>query len=271
MSVIKSTIYRVYNMSEKIIDLGNGFYNIRGNFHVGGVLNIGTQCSLIQLDNKRFIFLDSYSLTGEIKDKVMAMTDNGKQVEAILNVHPFHTVYCEQMANDFPNATLYGSARHQQKLPHLNWATDTVESQAVANGYPELKFSMSKGIYYIHPNENIHVGSLLVYHPASQALHVDDTFNTLPHFDTIESVLEKIGYSPKKLFLNPLTKLALKPETNAGKAFCDWAKQLADDWQSTRYLCAAHADEVEFEKGEFKQLLVEAVAKMRPKLESPDH
>lgn len=42
-------------MSEKIIDLGNGFYNIRGNFHVGGVLNIGTQCSLIQLDNKRFI------------------------------------------------------------------------------------------------------------------------------------------------------------------------------------------------------------------------
>ena len=42
-------------MSEKIIDLGNGFYNIRGNFHVGGVLNIGTQCSLIQLDNKRFL------------------------------------------------------------------------------------------------------------------------------------------------------------------------------------------------------------------------
>ena len=34
---------------------------------------------------------------------------------------------------------------------------------------------------------------------------------------------------------------------------------------------AFHADEVEFEKGEFKQLLVEAVAKMRPKLESPDH
>lgn len=258
-------------MSEKIINLGNGFYNIRGNFRIGGVLNIGTQCSLIKLDDNRFVFIDSYSLTGDIKDQVMTITNNGEYVEAILNVHPFHTVHCEQMAHDFPNATLYGSTRHQHKLPQLNWAKDTVESQAVANRYSELEFSVPDGIYYIHPNEKIHVGSLLVYHPASQALHVDDTFNTLPHFDTIESVLEKIDYSPSKLFLNPLTKFALTPEANAGKAFCDWAENLANTWQNTRYLCAAHADEVEFEKGEFKQLLIEAVAKMRPKLESSDH
>ena len=255
-------------MSEKIIDLGNGFYNIRGNFRIGGVLNIATQCSLIQLDSQRFIFLDSYTLTGDIKDQVMTLTDNGKYVEAILNVHPFHTVHCEQMANDFPNAILYGSQRHHQKLPQLNWATDTVESEAVSKRYPDLQFSMPDGIYYIHPHENIHVGSLLVYHPKSQVLHVDDTFNTLPHFDTIEGILDKIDYQPSKLLLNPLTKTALKPEADAGKAFCDWAEQLADDWQTTRYLCAAHADEVEFEQGEFKRLLIDAVAKIRPKLEA---
>lgn len=45
-------------MREKIINLGNGFYNIRGNFRIGGILNIGTQCSLIRLDNQRYIFLD---------------------------------------------------------------------------------------------------------------------------------------------------------------------------------------------------------------------
>lgn len=80
-------------MREKNIDLGNGFYNIRGNFRIGGILDIGTQCSLIRLDNQRYIFLDSYTLTGDIKAQVMAMTNNGTQVEAILNVHPFHTAH----------------------------------------------------------------------------------------------------------------------------------------------------------------------------------
>lgn len=258
-------------MGEKIIDLGSGFYNIRGNFRIGGILNIGTQCSLVQLDSQRYIFLDSYTLTGDIKDQIMAMTNDGKLVEAILNVHPFHTVHCEQMARDFPNAILYGASRHQQKFPHLNWAPETVESQTVADRYPQLQFSVPDGIYYIHPNENIHVSSLLVYHSASQALHVDDTFNALPHFDTIDSLLKKIHYSPKKLYLNPLTKLALKPEPNAGKAFCDWAAHLADAWQSTQYLCAAHAEVVEFNAGEFKTLLTEAVIKMRPKLENTNH
>lgn len=49
-------------MTDKIHDLGAGFWNIRGTFRIGGVLNIGTQCSLIKLDSGRFIFLDSYKL-----------------------------------------------------------------------------------------------------------------------------------------------------------------------------------------------------------------
>ena len=34
-------------MTDKIHDLGAGFWNIRGTFRLGGVLNIGTQCSLV--------------------------------------------------------------------------------------------------------------------------------------------------------------------------------------------------------------------------------
>ncbi len=85
-------------MSDKIHNLGSGFWNIRGSFRIGGVLNIGTQCSLIKLASGRFIFLDSYALTGDVRDEVMALTNNGENVEAVLNVHPFHTVHCAQMA-----------------------------------------------------------------------------------------------------------------------------------------------------------------------------
>lgn len=37
-------------MADSINDLGSGFCNIRGSFKVGGILDVGAQCSLVQLD-----------------------------------------------------------------------------------------------------------------------------------------------------------------------------------------------------------------------------
>ena len=247
-------------MSDKIHDLGAGFWNIRGSFRIGGVLNIGTHCSLIKLESGRFIFLDSYALTGEVRDEVMALTNEGRDVEAVLNVHPFHTVYCAQMAEDFPQATFYGSSRHRKKVPEVNWAEDLVESKAVAERYPELQFSMPKGIAYISSNEMIHTGSLLAYHPASKSLHVDDTFMS-PPMQLLEAVLPD-------LILHPTTKKALKDEPNAGKQYCDWATNLAHEWRDVRHFCAAHSYLVEFNEGEFEKALLKAIDKARPKLET---
>lgn len=247
-------------MSDKIHDLGAGFWNIRGSFRVGGVLNIGTQCSLIQLESGRFIFLDSYALTGDVRDEVMALTNNGQAVEAVLNVHPFHTIHCEEMAKDFPQATFYGSSRHHKKVPKVQWADDLVESEVVAQRYPELNFSISKGIYYISPNEMIHAGSLLAYHPASKSLHVDDTFMS-PPMKLLEVVLPE-------LILHPTTKKALTDEPDAGKQYCDWATNLAHEWRDVRNFCAAHSYLVNFREGEFEKALLKAIDKARPKLES---
>lgn len=247
-------------MSDKIHDLGEGFWNIRGTFRIGGVINIGTQCSLIQLASGRFIFLDSYALTGDVRARVMELTDNGDKVEAVLNLQPFHTVHCAQMAEDFPQATFYGSSRHHKKVPEVQWAEDLVESDAVAERYPELKFSMTQGIEYISSNEMVHAGSLLAYHPASKSLHVDDTFIS-PPMKLLEGVLPE-------LILHPTTKQALKNEPNAGKEYCDWATNLAHEWRDVRNFCAAHSYLVTFHKGEFEQALLKAIDKVRPKLEN---
>ena len=247
-------------MSDKIIDLGAGFWNIRGTFRLGGVLNIGTHCSLVKLTSGKFVFLDSYTLTDDVRAQIMALTNNGQDVEAVLNLHPFHTVHCAQMAKDFPQAIFYGSSRHHKKVPEVQWAKDLVESDAVAERYPELKFSISQGIHYIAPNEMIHAGSLLAFHPASKSLHVDDTFMS-PPTKLLEAVLPE-------LLLHPTTKKALKNETNAGKEYCDWASNLAHEWHEVRNFCAAHSYLVTFKDGEFEKALLKAIDKARPKLEN---
>lgn len=247
-------------MSDKIIDLGAGFWNIRGTFRLGGVLNIGTHCSLVKLSSGKFVFLDSYTLTDDLRAQVMALTNNGQDVEAVLNLHPFHTVHCAQMAKDFPQAIFYGSSRHHKKAPEVQWAKDLVESDAVAERYPELKFSISQGIHYISPNEMIHAGSLLAFHPASKSLHVDDTFMS-PPTKLLEAILPE-------LLLHPTTKKALKNEPNAGKEYCDWASNLAHEWREVRNFCAAHSYLVTFKDGEFEKALLKAIAKARPKLEN---
>lgn len=252
-------------MAEHLHDLGNGFYNIRGDFRLGGVLNIGTHCSLIQLDDDRYVFIDSYALSGHIKDKVMAMTDDGKRIEAVLNVHPFHTVHCEQMATDFPNAKFYGSARHKQQVPSVNWQTDAVESSQIAALYPQLRFSLPQGIHYIHPNDKVHAGSLLVYHPASQVMHVDDTFNILPHYHTLQKLANKLDKQLPKLMFHPTTKMALTDDADALDKFCAWAKSLATQWQDARHLCAAHSELVRFNNGEFERTLTAAAERLAKK------
>lgn len=246
-------------MSDKIYNLGAGFWNIRGSFRLGDILNIGTQCSLVRLQSGRFIFLDSYALTDDVRKKVMVLTNDGQDVEAVLNVHPFHTVHCAQMAKDFPQATFYGSERHPKQVPEVQWANDLVESGAVAQRYPELEFSIPKGIHYISPNEKVHAGSLLVFHPASRSLHVDDTFVSPPSI--LEAVLPELG-------LHPMTKKALTNEPNAGKQYCDWAVEIAHQWRDTHNFCAAHSDLVKFEIGGFEKALLTAINKARPKLEN---
>ena len=247
------------DMTDKIYDLGAGFWSIRGSFIKDNIIDIGGQCALIKLQSGRFIFLDSYSLTGEVRAQVMTLTTNGDEVEAVLNVHPYHTVHCAQMAKDFPHADFYGSARHATQVPEVQWSNDLVESDVIAQRYPELEFSLSKGIHYISPDDSTHAGSLLVHHPASCSTYVDDTFE-VPPSKLFNDVQPKLG-------LHITTKKALIDAPDAAKQYHDWVTQLAHQWRDTRNFCAAHSGLIKFEVGGFEKSLLTAIDDAYPKLE----
>ena len=248
-------------MSEQLIDLGHGFWNIRGDLRMAGVLNIGTQCSLVRLRSGGFVFLDSCAFGDRIARQVMALTDHGRAVRAILNLHPFHTLHCQWMRDRFPDALLFGSERHHRKWPGLPWQPDLVESPAVATRFPDLSFALPEGIDYISPNERVHAGSLLACHPASGSLHVDDTLNVLP----IPGLLRRLLRLPRLSF-HPMLGQAVQDRPGAAQDFRDWARRTARDWRDVRRICAAHSQILEIAPGSLPGLIEAALARAEPAL-----
>ena len=129
------------------------------------------------------MLLDAYTLKGEVAEDVLRLTDQGKAVEAVLNLHPFHTIHVRNTAGMFPGAKLYGTTRHREKAPDLPWQplhTDDPELHDMFSS--DFGFSVPRGVDFISSNENLHFSSVLAFHHASRTLHVDDTlfWNPLP-------------------------------------------------------------------------------------------
>jgi len=162
---------------QKIIKLSDDFWNIRGSHRLGGVVDIGTHASLVCLSNGSFAFLDAYTFSGDIKRELLELTDGGKKVSAIINLHPFHTVHVRPMHRMFPKARLYGTARHVTRFPKLSWEPEQTESPDFHELFKkDLEFSVPEGVDFISDDENVHFSSVLAYHRQSKTIHVDDTY-----------------------------------------------------------------------------------------------
>ncbi|WP_022706251.1 hypothetical protein [Paracoccus zeaxanthinifaciens] len=249
-------------MSEKIIDLGNGFWNIRGDLRIGGVLNVGTQASLVQLGSGEFAMLDSYPLSGEIRDQVMQMTDQGRAVTAVLNLHPYHTLHCQAVARDFPQARLYGTERHRRQHPDLDWQPTLIDTpEAEATFASDFVLTVPRGIDHTTANERVHAGSVLAWHPASATLHVDDTINVLPMPGPLKRIVGE-----DKLFMHPTMSKALTGDPDCIEQLGAWVDELAHTCAELRNLCAAHSSIRSFAPGEFGPALRKAFDRTLPGL-----
>lgn len=220
----------------EMIQVSDNFWNIRGSFKLGGVVDIGTQASLVKRQNGEFVFLDTCDLSAEVAAKIDTLTNGGKDIKAIINLHPFHTVYVGRLHERYPRALLYGTARHVARAPTLPWQPELTESAQMQSLFAEdFEFSVPKGVDFISNNENIHFSSVLVYHPASKTIHVDDTLM----FSKLPGVMNLIGMSDVLNF-HPTLAMALEQRASAADDFESWTNDLVKRWQDAENLCAAH-------------------------------
>jgi hypothetical protein len=223
-------------MSSRWQEMGEGFWNLRGSFRIGGVVDIGTHCSLARLSSGRWLFLDACPLDDEAAAQVDRITGGGEALEAVLNLHPFHTVYVPALHERYPNLALHGTARHQRQLPDLPWQQERCEDEALQQRYAsDLAFTIPRGVDFISANEQIHFSSVLALHRASQAIHVDDTLMCL----RMPLPLRWLGVRELVSF-HPTLAFALEKRAGAAADFRQWAEGLIAEWGDAQVLCAAH-------------------------------
>ena len=251
------------NPSERFADFGDGFHHLRGTLRVGGVLNVGTHCALVELPSGKFVFLDSYTLPDAVRPQVDQLTDGGSKVAAIINLHPFHTLHIEWMHRAFPNAALYGTRRHIEKFHILPW-----ESELCEDGLPDevtegaIEFSTPRGVDLVCEKEDTHFGSVLAYHPASGTIYVDDTLSRL-------DLPWPLSLMPmnQRLDFHPTLASALKKQPGAAAAFREWAIDLGVEWHEARRIATAHNSTMALGPEVFPEKIGAALARVKPVLD----
>lgn len=218
-------------MGSGIIDCGNGFWNIRGHFRLGGIVDIGTQASLVRLGDGSFTLLDSYDFPPATWAGIEGITGGREAITRVINTHPFHTLHTEAMHAALPKARHHPTARHRRRFAHLQWdGTDSEDPALAAALAPELEITRPAGVTFIPRNENVHCASLLVFHPASGSIHVDDTFNYR---------LLKLGRKGR-LSVHPTLSMALEQRPGAAADFRAWGAGIVARWAAAQRICTAH-------------------------------
>ncbi|MCR9160618.1 MAG: hypothetical protein ACE37F_21105 [Nannocystaceae bacterium] len=217
-------------MSHDIIQISDDFWNIRGAFKVLGLLDVQTQCSLVRLPSGAFVMLDSYGLEDEVRERVLALTDGGKAVQAVVNLHPFHTLHVSAARTMFPDAKFYGTKRHHSECGDIGWEPEHPEDDGFGDRFESaFEFHVPAGVQLVTDDPHVHFSSVLAIHRPSGTLHVDDTLSWLP--------LPWGG----RLHWHPTLGKALEPGPDAAGAFRRWAGLLAERCHDVKTVCTAHA------------------------------
>lgn len=218
-----------------VIEVADGFWNIRAPFRIG-LIEIGTHASLVRLGSGKFVLLDACAFSEEVHQWIGELTGGGDNLEAVLHLHPFHTLYVAMAHERYPKATLFGTARHVEKLGALPWDERRVDDAAVHQLYAEdFAFTVPRGVDFISANEKLHFASVIAFHRASRTLHVDDTllYIKLPLL---------LRWIARDVFrFHPTLAKVLEKRAGATDEFRAWAGELVELCREAKNLCAAHS------------------------------
>ncbi|HEU5073019.1 MAG TPA: hypothetical protein VFU02_02585 [Polyangiaceae bacterium] len=238
-------------MADEWVETGPGFWNIRGSLKLAGFLEVGTQMSAVRLSTGKFALLDSYTPDPATQRRLLELTDGGNAVESVVNLHPFHTLHVAALAELFPNAKLYGTARHVARFPQLNWEKTRTESSALGELFSEdLKFSVPAGVDFVPQNQRLHFASVLAFHPASGTLHVDDTLTWIN--------LPLIG----GLRFHPALPGVLQRRPGAVREFRAWLSELRTLFAEVKTVCPAHMKTPPPNDGQWQRRLDRAIGQI---------
>lgn len=218
-----------------VVQVADGFWNLRGSYRVKGLIDIGTQASLVRLASSKFVVLDSVALTPAMDAWIGERTRGGADVEAILHLHPFHTLHVRALHQRFAGARLHGTARHLTLFPDLPWdrlRTEDADLHAAFAG--DFEFSIPSGVDFIPANETLHFASVLAFHRASKTLHVDDTLLYMRLPWPVRAI------APDVTRLHPTLGKVLHRRAGAVAEFRQWAADLVHRARDVDNLCAAH-------------------------------
>lgn len=104
--------------------------------------------SLIELHNGNFLVIDTVILSDQRKRELDELTSNGTKIEAVLAVHPFHTLAYSAFYKMYPNVEYYGTPRHLRKLTEIKWTgqLDDAENKALLSKWsPEVELRIPAG------------------------------------------------------------------------------------------------------------------------------
>lgn len=111
-------------------------------------VEIGTHMSIIQLRNGNFLIIDTVAMNDKLTQEFNELTHNGTKIEAVVAVHPFHTLAYSAFHELYPDVEYYGTPRHLRKLTQIKWAgqLDADDNKALLTKWaPEIEFRIPAG------------------------------------------------------------------------------------------------------------------------------
>ncbi|KAJ3407146.1 hypothetical protein HDV05_005566 [Chytridiales sp. JEL 0842] len=229
-SLLTLTDYN-YDEGPHLKEIAPGFFNLRTPFRrLMGLLDIGTQMSFIKLSSGKFVAVSTVELTPSMKKEIDVLTNNGELLEAVLGVHPYHTLYFKSFYAMYPNAKYYGCPRHLRQIPEIPWAGDFRDESTLQTFLPEIDMRIPDGSEFINPlpERTNHFSNVFVFHKASKTIHVDDTLLIAPNPSFLMK-LTPIGSSSMH-FHPSITGPGLYPTPEAPQQFYCWLEKLMRDW-----------------------------------------
>ena len=212
---------------------------MRSPFKVGGgCVNAGTHMSVLRTGIASFIVVDCVELNATAKEELDALTQGGDSIVAVLNTHPYHTLYVDRfhtMYPSIPTRRWYGTPRHILKFVvdsvgnPITWFGSLNDACVRRTFEPDIFMQIPAGAEFVNPqpaNRN-HFSNVVIFHSPSKTLHTDD----LMMYYERPGLLRAIGVrSCTLMFHFSLMNCGLHRTPEAPREFYAWATAILDSW-----------------------------------------